>query len=365
MTDVFRLIYIVSTLKRTGPTNQLYNIIKYLNRDKYEPYLITLSPEPKDSRWTDYEALGVNLYSLSLSRLRGFFSAKCDLRQLMDQITPNLIHTQGIRADSLVSSLGVDTPWFLTARNYPWHDYPMKFGRLKGTLMARKHLAAMRACNHVVACSKTISGQLSHHDIDSVAIQNGVYLPMGNPAKVEDLSILDRPIFISVGSLIPRKNMQLVVEAFSCYLTNKKGSLVILGDGPQFDELRSLDSDHVYLLGNVANVSDHLFASDYFVSASLSEGLPNTVLEALAAELPVILSDIPSHEEMDAECESACVLFSLEKGAEELAEKMLQVDKIFTKKSRIDALRVANEVFSAETMSKAYQLAYVSVLEGK
>jgi len=362
---LIKIVYIVSTLKCAGPTNQLYYIISNLPQDKFEWHLITLSPEPKDSRWADYESLGVKLYSLNLSRLRGFFYAKCDLRQLMGQIMPDLIHTQGIRADSLVSSLGTDTPWFLTARNYPGHDYPMKFGRLRGTLMTKRHLAAMLSCNHVIACSKTISGQLQHHNIDSVAIQNGVNSPKYNSAKAEVLSNLDKPIFISVGSLIPRKNMQVVVEAFGYYLNNKKGSLVILGDGPQVDKLRSLDSDQIYLLGNVANVSEHLFASDYFVSASLSEGLPNTVLEALAAELPVILSNIPSHVEIDAECESACVLFSLEKGAEELAEKMLQVDAAFTVKSRIDALRVANEVFSAEKMSKAYQLAYVSVLEGK
>ena len=360
-----KILFIVSTLKCTGPTNQLYNIINNLNRGKFEPHLITLSSEPKDSRWGDYETLGVKLYSLNLSRLRGAFLAKYYLSQLLDQIKPDLIHTQGIRADSLLSSLCIDVPWFLTARNFPWHDYPMKFGRLKGALMAKKHLATMQVCNHVAACSKTIADQLSHHEIKAVAIQNGVDLPNGNPANSEALSDLDRPIFVSVGSLIPRKNMQLVIEAFGCYSSEKKGSLVILGDGPQFNDLCSLDSDHVHLLGNVANVSDYLSASDYFISASLSEGLPNTVLEALAAELPVILSNIPSHVEIDDECESACVLFSLDKGAEELAEKMLQVDKVFTKKSQNDALRVAKEVFSAETMSRAYQLAYECALEGK
>lgn len=360
-----KILYVVSTLKCAGPTNQLYNIIKYLNRDKYQPHLITLSPEPKNSRWADYEALGVKLYSLNLSRFRGLFFAKSELKHLLDQVGADLIHSQGIRADSLASSLCDDRPWFLTARNYPWHDYPMKFGRLRGTIMAKKHLVAMRLCHHVVACSKTISGQLSHHDIKSFAIQNGVNLPEINSAKEDPLSNLERPIFISVGSLIPRKNMQLVIEAFGRYLNQKKGSLVVLGDGPQLTDLSSLGFEHVHLLGNVDNVSDYLSASDYFISASLSEGLPNTVLEALATELPVILSAIPSHEEIHAACETACILFSLAGEAEGLAETMLQVGDVFTEESRLDAVRVAREVFSAETMSRAYQLGYADALEGK
>ena len=50
--------------------------------------------------------------------------------------------------------------------------------------------------------------------------------------------------------------------------------------------------------GTVPNIDDYLIAADLFISSSKSEGLPNSVLEALAWGVPVILSDIPAHREI-------------------------------------------------------------------
>src|SRR5690606_8396576 len=109
--------------------------------------------------------------------------------------------------------------------------------------------------------------------------------------QVSLLSEIPRPIFISVGSLIPRKNMKVLVEAFNVFSKASSGSLVILGGGPEMEKLRSVSCRSIFLQGNVDNVRDYLAGCDYFVSTSLAEGLPNTVLEALAMGLPAILSD--------------------------------------------------------------------------
>ncbi len=45
-------------------------------------------------------------------------------------------------------------------------------------------------------------------------------------------------------------------------------------------------------------MEDYLGAVDVFVSASLTEGCPNAVMEAMACGLPVVLSDIPAHREI-------------------------------------------------------------------
>ena len=51
-------------------------------------------------------------------------------------------------------------------------------------------------------------------------------------------------------------------------------------------------------MGHISNIYDWLFMSDIFVSTSFSEGLPNSVLEAISCGLPTILSDIPPHKEI-------------------------------------------------------------------
>ena len=61
---------------------------------------------------------------------------------------------------------------------------------------------------------------------------------------------------------------------------------------------KQYESENIIFKGSVKNVYDYLDQSDYYVSASLSEGLPNSVLEAISMELPVLLSDIPAHKEI-------------------------------------------------------------------
>jgi glycosyltransferase involved in cell wall biosynthesis len=155
--------------------------------------------------------------------------------------------------------------------------------------------------------------------------------------------------------------MRLIIEAFNSYSKKKKGSLVVLGDGSEMSELRSLskENDNIHLLGNVTNVLDYLLASDYFISSSFSEGLPNTVLEALSTGLATILSDIPSHLEIAEVCSSSCEIFSLKDGLTGLEQKMLNADKIFSLKSKAEAKEKANKFFSAKSMSLNYQNEYI------
>lgn len=356
-----KIMYIVSTLKRTGPTNQLFNIIKYLDRSLFVPCVVTLSPEPSDSRYEDFKTLGVELISLKLSRLKGLFVAKAKIKQIIEDFAPDIVHTQGVRADKILSSLKTNCSWVMTARNDPFDDYPMKFGRLKGRLMAWTHIRAMKKCPQIIACSSSISDRLTSYGVASYVIHNGVeFNTAGNYTQFEDES-LPKPIFITVGSLIKRKNTGTLLKAFKNYLKTKTGSLIVLGDGPEMGQLKLSAPDNVFFYGNVENVKCFLDKSSYFVSASLSEGLPNTVLEALHSGVPAILSDIPPHAEIAVEAQGACVLFELDKGCEDLTEKMLNISNLFADDAASCATEGARKFFSAEMMSQKYQRMYSNI----
>src|SRR5262249_9486808 len=83
-------------------------------------------------------------------------------------------------------------------------------------------------------------------------------------------------------------------------------------DSAEFvDRLRSLArslkvENRVILAGQVAthDIPAVLGLAHFFVSASTSEGRPNAVLEAIAARVPVVLSDIPAHREIVTDGES-------------------------------------------------------------
>lgn len=354
-----KLLYVVSTLGKSGPTNQLYNLLKYISNTNYNINIITLSEEPQNSLLNDFVELGVNVESLSLSRLGGVFLARSRLKRKISEMDPDVIHTQGIRADSLMASLNTRKVWIMTARNYPPEDYPSKFGRLRGTLMVRRHIATMKKCSNVVACSTSIQYQLEELGIDAVAINNGVREPDNKPGKGVDLSKFKKPIFVSAGSLIPRKNMGDLINSFTLVDDDNVGTLLILGDGPELESLRNVANQNVRFLGAVDNVFPYFYNSDYFVSTSLSEGLPNTVLEALLAGLPVALSAIPPHQEIATHGEGCVHLFNSQNS---LLDFFSEPTSVFGPEAGSLARKVGLEVFTAASMSQKYQDLYHKVV---
>ena len=80
------------------------------------------------------------------------------------------------------------------------------------------------------------------------------------------------------------------------------------------EDLKKLagNDSRIKFIGRVPSPIKYLRISDYFVSASLSEGLPLAVMEGMGCGLPAILSNIDSHFEMKKCCEEAVQIFYLE-----------------------------------------------------
>jgi len=104
----------------------------------------------------------------------------------------------------------------------------------------------------------------------------------------------------SIGRLVPIKRFDILIEAVN--LIKKNIKFCIIGDGPLREALRNRIYEYgltekVYLLGHFENISDILNIFDIFISCSNSEGMSNAILEAMATEIPVVLSNIPPHRE--------------------------------------------------------------------
>lgn len=368
---MLRIFYIVSTLKSSGPTNQLYNIITHLDRSLFNPMLVTLSPEPADSRWSDFEKLGIDVRSLGLSRLKGLFLARGRLARLVDDFAPDVIHSQGIRADVLSSSLSGNFKRIATIRNLPQLDYAMKYGPLKGKVMTRQHVKSLTRLDLCVGVSEAVSENLGKRfSISNVAtIPNGVddeVFSVPDPGQKYELKkILGFPeeevIWVSSGELSERKNPQFLIEAWHELYGSKKapGVLLFIGSGPLYDDCVNAAEGNPFILflGKVPNVLDYLRASDFLISSSKAEGLPNSVLEALACGLPVVLSDINPHKEVLSFAPSAGALFELGNAGDFLRAVQEVHLKDWNAMSQA-ATKLIREHFSAKMMSEKYQALY-------
>ncbi|MFQ6060445.1 MAG: glycosyltransferase family 4 protein [Thermoplasmata archaeon] len=139
----------------------------------------------------------------------------------------------------------------------------------------------------------------------SVVLPNGVDVERFRPIKKEkareEIGLeSSSKVVISVGALLPFKGFDNLIRAFSRVLESiPESKLLLLGDGVERGALEQLSveldvEENVIFQSWVPfdKVPLYLSASDLFVHPSTSEGFPNVVLEAMAAGLPIVMTNV-------------------------------------------------------------------------
>lgn len=345
----------------------LLNIVKFLDRDKFNPRILTMSEESGDSLKPDFEKMNVEIISFRLSKGKIDSKSKMSYLKILEDKKIDIIHSHGIRADTLAVISKTYIPTVSTLHNYVYYDYPMRYGKLKGMLMAYMHTKIIKKVDYPISCSESISKEYSTRKINTSCIQNGVdqqvYFPVETNSKITLRKTLGLPInktiIISVGHMSKFKDPQTIIQGFmSSEHAEKEGHiLVFLGDGPELDKCKVLarDKDNILFLGRVNNVVDYLRCADYFVSASLAEGLPNATLEALACGIPPILSDIHPHKEILGLNPNGGFIFRVgNSGSLSAVFNNLDGSKGFSN----EALSIVENSLNAKNMSNQYQKLY-------
>lgn len=112
-------------------------------------------------------------------------------------------------------------------------------------------------------------------------------------------------IILFVGNLIPRKGVEYLIRALPIILTKIPNVLlVVIGDGPQRNELEHLAKElnleqNIVFTGRISTEKLCLYygAADIFVLPSLHEGHPMVLLEAMASGLPVVATKVSGNME--------------------------------------------------------------------
>lgn len=362
-----KILYIISSLRRCGPTTVLLNIMNSLDRKLFEVRVMTLSPEGSDSLASTVQDAGFKIYFGNCDRLRGLYSVRRHILAVIDQFQPDITHSHGVRPDIINAFVNNKTVTFSTIHNSLNGVYKLKYGKLTGEMMDILQLAAIKRIRYPVACAKTLAEELkSNYGINTAIVSNGIDLSVFNgtstKTKKELLIELNLPdaslVFVTSGALTAWKDPFLIMNAFTASAIGKKAVLVICGDGPLREACQKqvAGNPRIYFTGNVCNIKSYLMAADYFISASKIEGLPNAVLEAMACYLPVILSDIPAHREILAYDYRAGILFD-QAHSENLIRTLDNLDFI-TSDTGLYARKVIKNHFSKEIMTGKYAALY-------
>lgn len=199
-----------------------------------------------------------------------------------------------------------------------------------------------------------------------VSIPTGIDLKRFTNTKKADLGIPDGAfVFGIVATLRSWKGHQYLLDAFSTLQGNFH--LVIAGDGPQHPVLeKRIASEekraNIHLLGQREDVPEVMAAMDCFVLPSYAnEGVPQAVMQAMAAGLPVISTRVGAIDE--AVVEGVTGVFVPPKDPQALAAAMLDLAGSSGKRNSFGKAgrKVAEQKFSIEKMIDAMQQVFLSV----
>jgi glycosyltransferase involved in cell wall biosynthesis len=366
------ILYIFSTLKKSGPINIILNILKEIDRNRFNPIVLSLSENDENeiSAENDLKDLNIRIFSLNLNRFTGFLVGKKKILDFCKSNKIETIHLIGFRADLLVQGRKFkDYTIVSSIFSNLFDDYSMLYGTIKGSIMAYIHLHSLDG-KIKVACSKFVSDKLkSWVDDDFKIIKNSVSqstfvvptLILKSQIR-KNLNIdNNKKVFIFVGVLIDRKDPLTTIRAFlnSKICQRNEAILIVLGDGPlRYNcEMICENTDSVIFMGNTYETLTYLQASDYYIASSHSEGLPTSVIEALSCGLIPLLSFIKPHIEVTSSFTSKPFLFPV--GNAEVLSKMIDdvIDEnyeVFSKQSRLVVETELNSIL----MSMKYQSLY-------
>lgn len=140
----------------------------------------------------------------------------------------------------------------------------------------------------------------------SVVIYNGIK----DEFKLLDKSLIrkklnlpvDKFIIINISRFDKTKNVKALVEIASLLWIENDIFFILAGDGEQKKEILKMiaqrNLSNFFLPGFIDNPIEYIQASDIYLSTSLSEGLPYTLLEASMCGLPIITSDVRGNNEI-------------------------------------------------------------------
>lgn len=292
-----RIVFVIDTLVSGGAERHVVRLVEGLLRSgRFLPSVYCLSrfgPEV-----ATLEALGVEVRGLdapwcrSPTRVvRSVIDLLCYLRRERPEIAHCYLYNGGILGAVVARLAGI--PYVITTRRWV-HDYQGL--RL---VMVRLISTAMDRCSdRIISVCQAASRQAMAEGTPSEKIRtiyNGVPLPPLPPPRDGHRR---GPVFGCVAELHPRKGLSYLLDAFPTVLASlPQARLLMIGDGVEREQLevrcRALGIEQaVDFLGVRADIPALLQTLDVFVLPSLQEGLPNVILEAMVAGLPIVATPV-------------------------------------------------------------------------
>ena len=304
MSTKFKVLQFLTSNEPAGTELMTLQLVKGLDQSRFEVQVTILGGDGPLS--VAFQELGVPVYSLDFNW--GPVRAIRHLARLLREQRYDLVHLYGFRT-SLIGRLATRV---LSPGSVIIHGirglHVIEGGerdiRTQAALFLERVLSPLvdvYLTNSIGAATFLVNHRISRQKI--VAIPSGISIeewPPGEGLRAEP------PLIVCVGRFIPSKRHEDLVEAL-CLLRDRGLPFrsALIGYGPTLAFIRArltalgLDSLTEFVGPALpADVRRWLFRAAVFALPSLREGMPGSVMEAMAAGLPVVATDVPGTNEV-------------------------------------------------------------------
>jgi sugar transferase (PEP-CTERM/EpsH1 system associated) len=308
------IAHVIYSLTTGGLENGLVNIINRAPPNRYRHVIICITKADNFARRISADGVRVIELNKREGHDLGFYWR---LWKLFRQLRPDIIHSRNLAALE-TQLLSIGCPGVKRVHG----EHGREVNDLDGTNW--KYLTFRRFMRTVIHRYIAVSKDLEHWLTTGVGVSpekvlqiyNGVDHDRFFPDTVKPLALLpahwrgvgDMLVIGTVGRLTAVKDQQILLQAVAG-LRDLRPDLyrrllvLIVGDGPLRKELTELAGNLeleaiTWLPGDRDDVPKLLAAMDVFVLPSLAEGISNTLLEAMAAGLPVIATAVGGNLEL-------------------------------------------------------------------
>lgn len=302
-----RVALTITEMNVGGAERCVTNLALGLDPRRYEPVVVSLGPRPLPERAAlveQIEAAGIPIHFLNLRSPRQALTGINRLRRLYGEVQPDVVQTFLFHANvvGVIAARRAGVPAVATG---------VRVADPRRIRLWTERLTSRHA-DRVVCVSQAVADFVAQRGGIPLAkirvIPNGIDVTRFETAKPIDLEKLGIPsgrrVVTVVGRLERQKGLDWLLSLAPRILEQApRNDLLLVGAGPQRAALeRTAEANGIgnrtYFAGYQSDIPSILAASDLLLLPSRWEGMPNIVLEAMAAGLPVV----------STQCEGVCEL---------------------------------------------------------
>jgi glycosyltransferase involved in cell wall biosynthesis len=333
----------------------------------YRASILTFAIHPKN---TFLERSASPIYLLPLTRTYDLqaFRAAMDLKRFLASQQVRIVQTFFESSDlwgGLVTKM-------MSKAKLIWSRRDM------GILRSNKHIIAYRLMANAPDAVFAVSEQVRQHciDVDHIdedrvlTIYNGLELS-SRVSRGDSPRSTDKLIVTTVGNIRRVKGHDVFIKAAALltgHLANVQFSVVgAVLEADYFKELQDMISnlnlaEHFHFVGELADPSTYIAGADIFVLPSRSEGFSNAIIEAMAASLPVVATDVGGNAEAVADGVSGFIVPKDDPVELSMAISKLLSDPSLRKTMGEAGQAIVAEKFTVEAMMKKITDCYERLL---